>query len=245
MCSQSRYPLTLGRWPTAPCPRPQVPVMGRDRRELGKAGSLNFHPAMATLFPVWGWGSSCPPATCFSIHLLAQWGWQLGGLAREQPEGRPSLCFQNASLARTPPARASPGQASPARASPSRSSSGRSSSALSASTTSSPTRVYLVRATPVGATPGWASPARSAPATRATRESPGEGAPAGKAGGKGSMARAGWGDLQEGTRCPLSLLDNVWEGGEGSGWAARKEGGRGRKELGQAILGSGKLGQVG
>uniref|UniRef100_A0A4X1STK3 Transmembrane serine protease 13 n=1 Tax=Sus scrofa TaxID=9823 RepID=A0A4X1STK3_PIG len=189
MCSQSRYPLTLGRWPTAPCPRPQVPVMGRDRRELGKAGSLNFHPAMATLFPVWGWGSSRPPATCFSIHLLAQWGWQLGGLAREQPEGRPSLCFQNASLARTPPARASPGQASPARASPSRSSSGRSSSALSASTTSSPTRVYLVRATPVGATPGWASPARSAPATRATRESPGL-----------SLPKFTW---QEGQKLPL------------------------------------------
>uniref|UniRef100_A0A452FFC8 Transmembrane serine protease 13 n=1 Tax=Capra hircus TaxID=9925 RepID=A0A452FFC8_CAPHI len=75
------------------------------------------------------------------------------GLSSSLLPGQPSICFQNASPART-------------------SSSGRSSSTVSA-LTSSPTRVYLVRATPVGSVPVRASPAGPAPATRAARESPG------------------------------------------------------------------------
>uniref|UniRef100_A0A8C2NNU5 Peptidase S1 domain-containing protein n=1 Tax=Capra hircus TaxID=9925 RepID=A0A8C2NNU5_CAPHI len=70
------------------------------------------------------------------------------GLSSSLLPGQPSICFQNASPART------------------------SSSTVSA-LTSSPTRVYLVRATPVGSVPVRASPAGPAPATRAARESPG------------------------------------------------------------------------
>lgn len=42
-CSQSKGPQAPGRWPTALCPPPQVPVMQGDCRELASAGSLNLH----------------------------------------------------------------------------------------------------------------------------------------------------------------------------------------------------------